>query len=286
MPRFEPLPDRRPALVAGASSGIGAATAIDLAAHGFPVALGARRVEKCQELVDQIRAEGGEAIAVHLDVTDPDSVKACVEQTTSELGEIEVLVAGAGDTYFGKLDSISTEQFESQIQIHLIGANRVAGAVLPGMIERQRGDLIFVGSDVALRQRPHMGAYGAAKAALVAMVTNFQMELEGTGVRASIVHPGPTKTSMGWSLPAELIGPALEDWAKWGQARHDYFLRAADLARAITFVAETPRGGFIANMELQPEAPLATVKERQQLKVDEKALPAGRSEATGGKEQS
>jgi hypothetical protein len=62
---------------------------------------------------------------------------------------------------------------------------------------------------------------------------------------------------MGWSLPAEQIGPALEDWAKWGQARHDYFLRAADLARAITFVAETPRGGgCIANMELQPEAPL------------------------------
>lgn len=261
MPRFEPLPDRRPTLVAGASSGIGAATAIKLAAHGFPVALAARRVEKCQELVEQIRTDGGEALAVYLDVTDPDSVKACVEEATSALGDIEVLVAGAGDTNFGKLDSISTEQFEAQIQIHLIGANRMAGAVLPGMIERQRGDLIFVGSDVALRQRPHMGAYGAAKAALVAMVHNLQMELEGTGVRASIVHPGPTKTAMGWSLPAELIGPALEDWAKWGQARHDYFLRAADLARAITFVAETPRGGFIASMELQPEAPLATTEE-------------------------
>lgn len=274
MPRFEPLPDRRPALVAGASSGIGAATAVELAARGFPVALGARRVDKCQELVDKIRADGGEAIAVHLDVTDPDSVKSCVEQTTSELGDIEVLVAGAGDTYFGKLADISTEQFESQVQIHLIGANRVAGAVLPGMLERQRGDLIFVGSDVALRQRPHMGAYGAAKAALVAMVTNLQMELEGTGVRASIVHPGPTKTSMGWSLPAELIGPALEDWAKWGQARHDYFLRAADLARAITFVAETPRGGFIANMELQPEAPLAEVKDRQKLSLGEEGMSA------------
>lgn len=273
MPRFAPLPDRRPALVAGASSGIGEATAIRLAANGFPVALGARRVEKLQEIVEKIRANGGEAIAVHLDVTDPDSVKAAVEQTTSELGEIEVLVAGAGDTYFGKLDSISTEQFESQIQIHLVGANRVATAVLPGMIERQRGDLIFVGSDVALRQRPHMGAYGAAKAALVAMVTNYQMELEGTGVRASIVHPGPTKTSMGWSLPAELIGPALEDWAKWGQARHDYFLRADDLARAITFVAETPRGGFIANMELQPEAPLADVKDRQKLVLGEEGMP-------------
>ncbi|OMC27840.1 short-chain dehydrogenase [Mycobacterium sp. GA-1841] len=273
MPRFEPLPERRPALVAGASSGIGEATAIRLARNGFPVALGARRVEKLEEIVGKIRADGGEAIAVHLDVTDPDSVKAAVEQTTSELGDIEVLVAGAGDTYFGKLDSISTEQFDSQIQIHLIGANRLATAVLPGMIERRRGDLIFVGSDVSLRQRPHMGAYGAAKAALVAMVNNYQMELEGTGVRASIVHPGPTKTSMGWSLPAELIGPALEDWAKWGQARHDYFLRADDLARAITFVAETPRGGFIANMELQPEAPLADVKDRQKLALGEEGMP-------------
>ncbi|MGU3652272.1 SDR family oxidoreductase [Mycolicibacterium sp. A43C] len=273
MPRFDPLPERRPALVAGASSGIGEATAIRLARNGFPVALGARRVEKLDEIVGKIRADGGEAIAVHLDVTEPDSVKAAVEKTTTELGDIEVLVAGAGDTYFGKLDSISTEQFDSQVQIHLIGANRVASAVLPGMIERRRGDLIFVGSDVSLRQRPHMGAYGAAKAALVAMVHNYQMELEGTGVRASIVHPGPTKTSMGWSLPAELIGPALEDWAKWGQARHDYFLRADDLARAITFVAETPRGGFIANMELQPEAPLADVKDRQKLALGEEGIP-------------
>src|SRR3978361_2043496 len=108
MPRFEPLPKRRPALVAGASSGIGAATAIELAAHGFPVALGARRVDKCQEIVDQITADGGEAIAVHLDITDPDSVKGCIDRTVDELGEIEVLVAGAGDTYFGKLDAIST----------------------------------------------------------------------------------------------------------------------------------------------------------------------------------
>jgi NADP-dependent 3-hydroxy acid dehydrogenase YdfG len=273
MPRFEPHPVRRPTIVAGASSGIGAATAAEMAAHGFPVALGARRVEKCQEIVEKIRADGGEAIALPLDVTDAESVKGFVHQATEQLGDIEVLVTGAGDTYFGRLHEIDTETFESQIQIHLIGANRLATAVLPGMVERQRGDLIFVGSDVALRQRPHMGAYGAAKAALVAMVTNLQMELEGSGVRASIVHPGPTKTAMGWSLPAESIGPALEDWAKWGQARHDYFLRAGDLARAIAFVAETPRGGFVVNMEIQPEAPLADNKQRQKLALGEEGMP-------------
>ena len=270
MPRFDPHPPRRPTLIAGASSGIGAATAVELAARGFPVALGARRAQKCEEIADQIRAAGGEAIALPLDVTDPDSVRGFVERAAEELGDIELLVAGAGDTFFGRLHEIDTEDFESQVQIHLIGANRLATSVLPGMVNRQRGDVIFVGSDVALRQRPHMGGYGAAKAGLTAMVTNLQMELEGTGVRASIVHPGPTQTSMGWSLPPESIAPALQDWAKWGQARHSYFLRAADLARAIAFVAETPRGGFVVSMELQPEAPLSGApRDRQQLKYPE-----------------
>ncbi len=257
MPRFDPHPARRPTLIAGASSGIGAATATELAARGFPVALGARRVQKCEEIAAKIRADGGEAVALPLDITDPGSVRAFADRASEQIGDIEVLVAGAGDTFFGRLHEIDAEDFESQVQIHLIGANRLATAVLPGMVRRQRGDVIFIGSDVALRQRPHMGGYGAAKAGLTAMVTNLQMELEGTGVRASIVHPGPTQTSMGWSLPPETIAPALEDWAKWGQARHSYFLRAADLARAIAFVAETPRGGFVVSMEVQPEAPLS-----------------------------
>jgi NADP-dependent 3-hydroxy acid dehydrogenase YdfG len=270
MPRFEPHPDRRPVLVAGASSGIGAATAAELAARGFPVALAARRVDMCAELAERIRAHGGEAVALPLDVTDADSVTGCVRRATEELGDIEVLVAGAGDTFFGRLHETGSEEFAAQIQIHLVGANRLATAVLPGMVQRRRGDVIFVGSDVALRQRPHMGAYGAAKAGLVAMVTNLQMELEGTGVRASIVHPGPTQTSMGWGLPPEAISAALADWAKWGQARHSYFLRAGDLARAIAFVAETPRGGFVASMELQPEAPLdGGSAERAQLRYPE-----------------
>src|SRR3984893_8367469 len=224
MPRFEPLPDRRPVIVAGASSGIGEATAIELASHGFPVSLGARRVGKVEDLVGKIRADGGEAVVCHLDATAPNSVKSFVAQSVDALGEIEVLVAGAGDTFYGKLAETTSDEFESQLNIHLVGANRLTTALLPGMIQRERGDLIFVGSEVALRQRPHIGAYGAAKAGLLAMVNTLQMELEGTGVRASVVHPGPTKSGMGWSLPADKTGSALEDGAKGGVARHDYFL--------------------------------------------------------------
>src|SRR6202140_4424587 len=137
MPRFEPHPKRRPAIVAGASSGIGEATAIELAAHGFPVALGARRVEKLDDIVGKINADGGEAVGFHLDVTDPNSGKSFVAHSVDAPGDFEVLVAGAGDTYFGKLTEITTDEFDSQLQIHLIGANRLASAVLPGMLDRQ-----------------------------------------------------------------------------------------------------------------------------------------------------
>ena len=135
MPRFAPLPDRRPAIVAGASSGIGEATAIELAARGFPVALGARRVEKLKELVGKIQADGGEAVGFHLDVTDPNSVKSFVSHSVEALGNIEVLVAGAGDTFFGKLDEITPDEFNSQLQIHLVGAIRFHGENLPVIID-------------------------------------------------------------------------------------------------------------------------------------------------------
>src|SRR5690349_4832734 len=103
-------PDRRPAVVAGASSGIGATTALTLAAAGFPLALGARRVEKCAELVEQIRAEGGEAVAHPLDVTDQASVDAFAKAVESDLGPVEVLVSNAGHTAPGIIHEVSTER--------------------------------------------------------------------------------------------------------------------------------------------------------------------------------
>ena len=89
--------------MAGASSGIGAATAIELAARGFPVVLAARRVDKCRVLVEQIRAGGGEAIAVALDVTDHEAVARCVHEASVALGPVELLVASAGDATYGRL---------------------------------------------------------------------------------------------------------------------------------------------------------------------------------------
>ncbi|MGF6888455.1 NADP-dependent 3-hydroxy acid dehydrogenase YdfG [Nocardia sp. GAS34] len=257
MPRFEPNPQRRPALIAGASSGIGAATAVALAELGHPVALGARRVDTCVQLAEKIRADGGEAVALRLDVTEADSVEEFVTAAEAALGPAEIVLSGAGDLEFALAHEMDSEQFLRQVQVHLVGAQRLAHRVFPGMVSRRRGDFVFIGSDCADSPRPRMGAYNAAKAGLEAMARQMRMELEGTGVRASVVRPGPTRTGMGMTASPEVVGPLLDDWARWGFARHPYFLRASDIAAAVVAVVSAPRGAHLVLVEVQPEAPLA-----------------------------
>ncbi|MFE3794067.1 SDR family oxidoreductase [Nocardia tengchongensis] len=254
MPRFEPHPERRPALISGASAGIGAATAEALAELGHPVVLGARRAERCEELAAKIRANGGEALAARLDVTDSASVDQFVTAAEAEFGPAEILVSGAGSLVFGQVHELTPEQFLGQVQLHLIGVQRLAHRVIPGMIERARGDFVIISSDTAPAPRPRSGAYSASKAGLEAMAKQMIMELEGTGVRASVVRPGPTMTELGLDTTAEIIGPVLEDWSAWGFIRHNEMLRAANLASAIVTVVSAPRGAHIQLTEVQPEA--------------------------------
>lgn len=254
MPRFEPHPDRRPVLVAGASSGIGAATAVALAELGHPVALGARRVELCEDLAAKIRADGGEAFAHSLDVSDAASIEAFVTAAEAALGSTEILVSGAGDIEFGRIHEMDPDRFAQQVQIHLVGAQRLAHRILPDMIARQRGDFVLITSDCAPDPRPRSGAYSSAKAGLEAMANQLRMELEGSGVRVSQVRPGPTLTGMGMQSTPEVVGPMLEAWKKWGFARHPYMLRPEDLAAAAAAVVSAPRGAHLVLVEVQPEA--------------------------------
>ncbi|MQY17910.1 SDR family oxidoreductase [Nocardia macrotermitis] len=260
MPRFDPHPQRRPALIAGASSGIGAATAVALAEQGYPVALGARRIEVCQELAEKIRADGGEAFAHRLDVSDNASVEEFIAESEKALGPAEIVVYGAGDLEFGHVWDLNPDEFGSQVQVHLQGAQRFAYHLLPQMIARRRGDFVVIGSDCVDVPRPGVGAYNAAKTGLEAMAVQLRKELEGTGVRASVVRPGATQTGMGMNAKPEVVGPLLDDWVKWGFARHPYFLRASDLAAAVTAVVGTPRGAHLVLVEVQPEAPLTEPK--------------------------
>ncbi|MBO0843574.1 MAG: SDR family NAD(P)-dependent oxidoreductase, partial [Nocardioides sp.] len=169
-------PERRPAVVTGASSGIGAETAKALAAAGLPVALGARRVEACEEIAASIRAAGGEAVAHPLDLTSEESVATFAEKVAGDLGEVEVVVSNAGAVAPGTLVEISSERFARELDLNLVGAHRLLRTFGPGMVSRRRGDLVFVSSDVAVRPRPFMAAYSASKWGLEGMVGALQME--------------------------------------------------------------------------------------------------------------
>jgi NADP-dependent 3-hydroxy acid dehydrogenase YdfG len=249
-------PSRRPSVVAGASSGIGAATALSLAAAGHPVALGARRADKCEEVAAQIRASGGEAFALTLDVTDESSVATFADQVVAEFGEIEVLISNAGAVAPGTIHEVSTERFAGELDLNITGAHRLVRAFVPGMVERRRGDIVFVSSDVAVRVRPFMSSYAAGKWGLEGMAHAMQMELEGTGVRASIVRPGPTWSEMGADWGDDDAAFVLNQWVRFGLARHPHFLKPAALAEAITTIVSAPRGVHLNLIEVSPEAPV------------------------------
>jgi NADP-dependent 3-hydroxy acid dehydrogenase YdfG len=256
MPRFEPHPGRRAAIVTGASSGIGAATASALAAAGHPVVLGARRVERCEELAAAIRDAGGEALALPLDLTDNASITTFAQRAESELGPIEVLVSNAGDVQPITTVGAAPAEFTRQLQVNLLGAQALVHEVVPHMFDRRRGDVVFVTSEVAHTPRTHMAAYVASKAGLEAFAKAMAMECEGTGVRVGIVRPGPSSTEQGTTWDEDTINEVVASWYAWGLLRHDGSLRPSEMAQAVLAVVSAPKGTRYAVLEVQPEAPV------------------------------
>jgi NADP-dependent 3-hydroxy acid dehydrogenase YdfG len=243
-------------VVTGASSGIGAATAKALASAGHPVVLGARRLRVCEELASSLTAEGGEAAALPLDLGDPASVDAFALAAPAAFGPIEIVVSNAAQIQPGTALETTPEEFANVMGVNIGGAHRLLRAFGPGMIERQRGDFVFVTSDVVAHPRPRMAAYVASKWGLEGLVTALQMELEGTGVRAMVVRPGPTLTGMGMDWDPEVTGEVLAEWTRWGLARHSSFLRPEGVALAVVHAVAAPRGTHLSVVEVQPEAPL------------------------------
>jgi NAD(P)-dependent dehydrogenase (short-subunit alcohol dehydrogenase family) len=256
MPRFEPHPERRAAIVTGASSGHGLATARALADAGHPVVLGARRVDRLEEAAAKIVADGGEAVALPLDLTADDSIDSFAAAAEERLGPIEIVVSNAGDVLPATALDVSPEDFARQVQVNVLGAHRLVRRLGPAMVERRRGDIVFVTSDVVRVPRTYMAAYVTSKNALEGLARAMQMELEGTGVRVSIVRPGPSTTEQGTTWSEDTINEVIGDWERWGVVRHSGALRGQDVARAIHAVVSTPRGTHLTLVEVEPEAPV------------------------------
>jgi NAD(P)-dependent dehydrogenase (short-subunit alcohol dehydrogenase family) len=230
----------RNAIVTGASSGIGAATALELARQGFRVAIGARRVERLREVAGQIETAGGRALAHFLDVSQPDSIDAFYSAAEAALGPIDLLVNNAGMSILNLLPDAKVEDLRAELEVNLLGPMLFCRRAIPGMLERRRGDLVFVGSENAVRPRPFTSAYTAAKAGLEGLARVLAMELDGTGVRSIVVRVGPTGSEFGSRMDHAKLKQALEAWRYWGVQRHLHFMPSESVAKAIARVVATP----------------------------------------------
>ncbi|WP_235738609.1 SDR family oxidoreductase [Nocardioides alcanivorans] len=256
MSHFPAHPDRRPVVVAGASSGIGAATALALAALGHPVALGARRIEACAELAAKVNANGGTAVAYPLDTASTDSVAEFTAAVSADLGDVEALVCSAAVLQPGKLVETDSEQFAREVDVNVVGVHRLVRALVPGMVERRRGDVVLVSSDCADQVRPLMSSYATTKWGIEGFARSLRLETEGTGVRVGVVRPGPTMTGMGMDWNADDTTMVLEGWSKLGFTRSGHFMKPDVVADVIATMVRMPRGSMLPLVEVQPEISL------------------------------
>jgi NAD(P)-dependent dehydrogenase (short-subunit alcohol dehydrogenase family) len=247
------MSERRTALVTGASSGIGAAIARALGALGWPVAIGARRADRLKETAAAIEAAGGEPFAARLDVTDPESIEAFFRAAEAAVGPLDVVVSNAGIGTPGLAHELSVEEIHNDIATNLTGAMIVARRALPSMLERRRGDIVFISSMTVVEPRPFQGAYAAAKAGLEGYARVLRRELEGTGVRATVVRLGPTRSEFGLGWNPEMLLKVVESWKPWGLMRHMEVLDPDDVAAAIVYAVTAPAGFGTDLIEINPD---------------------------------
>lgn len=245
----------RPTVVTGASSGIGEATARLLASQGYPVVLGARRVDRCEQIAAELRSDGHRAHGFVLDVSDAASRDAFVKNAVEAVGEVEVLVSNAAVSQPVSAMEADENDFLQHLQVNLVGAHALAKAFGAGMVERGRGDLCFVTSEVVREPRPLVAPYVASKFALEGLVTVLMQELEGTGVRVTCVRPGQTMTEMGFDWDPAKTTEILQAWQRWGLARHPHFLEPSGIAAAVAACVSAPPGVAFAFVDVEPVPP-------------------------------
>jgi short-subunit dehydrogenase len=188
--------DSRVAVVTGASSGIGAELARQMAALGVRVGLTARRAEALEALAQEIRAKGGTAAVAPADATDPAALRAAIGGLAGTLGPIDLLIANAGLGLDTPVDRFSAETVEQMVRVNLIAAAYAIEAVLPEMLRSGRGHIVGISSLAGYRGLPGTAGYSATKAGLTALLEGLRVELRGRGIAVTTVHPGYVRTPM------------------------------------------------------------------------------------------
>jgi 3-oxoacyl-[acyl-carrier protein] reductase len=227
------------ALITGASRGIGAAIAMELATHGYKVVVNHRAsAPQAEDVVSTIVAAGGEAVAIKADVTQPDDVTAMVEEINKRWGEVDVLVHNALTPYdITSFANLSWEQLGGKLDSELRAAFLTTKAVVPGMMSRGNGRLIYLSALLSRRPRDGMITLGTAKAALDQFVRYVALELAPHGITANLVAP----TTVEGALSSGLVSAErLKAIAASIPMRR--LARPTEVAKTVSFLASEASG--------------------------------------------
>ncbi|MFG0326285.1 MAG: SDR family NAD(P)-dependent oxidoreductase [Phycisphaerales bacterium JB037] len=229
----------RPIVITGASSGIGAATAVACAQAGMPVVLGARRVDRLESLAERIRGAGGRAVVRACDVSSEDDCRSLVDACRTEFGSIYAVYANAGYGFRGAVLETTDQQLRDILDVNAFGSLRVLRAAAPHLLEAGAGHLIMCSSCLSKVGVPRVSAYTCSKAMQDHLGRALRHELKNTGVHVSTVHPIGTKTEFFDELEKRTAGdPDAKDTTRDGP-----FMQTPErVARAIVRCLEKPRG--------------------------------------------
>ncbi|HTU30152.1 MAG TPA: SDR family NAD(P)-dependent oxidoreductase [Solirubrobacteraceae bacterium] len=240
------------ALVTGASSGIGAATAIALAAQGATVALAARRGERLSALAAQIAADGGRALECETDLTREGEPAALVAHVVAELGRLDTLVNNAGLMLLGPADEAPLEEWERMVTLNVAAVLRCAHAALPHLLaaaeDSPRGvsDMVNVSSTAGRQVKPGSGVYNLTKHGLGAFSESLRMEVSRRHLRVSLIEPGATDTEL-----RDHLRPAIRERQRERFASMEA-LTAGDVAESILHIVTRPRHVMINEILIRP----------------------------------
>lgn len=175
--------------ITGASSGIGRAIALEYASKGAVLAVSARRLDLLDQLVKEIENIGGKARAFRCDVTNEANIEACVDAIVGEYGGIHVVIANAGFGTVGSIETLSAADWQRQLAVNVTGLALTAKYALPHL-RKTKGRLVLLGSVAAFVPNAFLSPYGASKAAVHNIGESLQVELKGSGVSCTTIHPG------------------------------------------------------------------------------------------------
>jgi NADP-dependent 3-hydroxy acid dehydrogenase YdfG len=240
------------ALVTGASSGIGEATALTLARAGADVAIVARRRDRLDALAGRLRDEGASALAIAADITSQEQAQAAVERTVSELGRLDTLVNNAGMMLLGPVVDAPLPEWERMIKINVEGLLYCAHAALPHLLRaaqdgsRKIADMVNISSVAGRVARNGSGVYNLTKHGVGAFSEALRQEVTGRHVRISLVEPGATATELRShnrpEIQEQIVG-------RFGAIE---ILKAQDIADAIAYIVTRPRHMAINEILIRP----------------------------------